>query len=78
MSGPANVEMVVKVIDACSLNGRFWIFAGGLTNVDVTIRVEDRGTGGRVQSRTYHNPQNTPFQPIQDTSAFSTCRRGRT
>ncbi|MEA2694610.1 MAG: hypothetical protein QOJ16_3997, partial [Acidobacteriota bacterium] len=65
-----NVEMVVKVLDACSLNQRFWDFAGGLTNVQVDIKVTDTKNG---TIKMYHNPQNTPFQPIQDTSAFATC-----
>lgn len=67
---PDNVEMVVKVLDACSFSGHFWVFAGGLTNVQVDFTVRDTETGA-VQ--TYSNPQDTPFQPIQDTEAFATC-----
>ena len=67
----ANVEMVIKVLDACTAaNPRFWVFAGGLTNVEVDIRVEDTDTG---EVRTYSNPQGIAFQPIQDTDAFATC-----
>ncbi len=66
----ANVEMVVKVLDTCSFTDRFWVFAGGLTNVRVDITVTDTETG---TVRTYRNPLNTPFQPIQDTNAFATC-----
>jgi PKD repeat protein len=66
----ANVEMVIKVLNACSLNQRFWDFAGGLTNVQVDIKVTDTQNG---TVKMYHNAQNTPFQPIQDTSAFATC-----
>ena len=67
----ANVEMVIKVLDACTAPApRFWVFAGGLTNVEVDIRVEDTESG---EVRTYSNPQGTPFQPIQDTDAFATC-----
>jgi PKD repeat protein len=62
-----NVEMVLKILNACAVNQKFWVFAGGLTNVKVDITVTDTQTGS-VQ--TYHNPQSTPFQPIQDTSAF--------
>ena len=62
-----NVELVVKVLNACGSNQRFWVFAGGLTNVNTTIKVTDTQTGA---SKTYTNPQNTPFKPIQDTSAF--------
>jgi hypothetical protein len=62
-----NVEMVIKVVDGRSFNNHFWVFAGGLTNVDVTITVTDTQTS---VVKTYHNPQNTAFQPIQDTAAF--------
>jgi hypothetical protein len=62
-----NVEMVVKVVDGRAVNNRFWVFAGGLTNVDTTIVVFDTQTGN---SKTYHNPANTAFLPIQDTNAF--------
>jgi hypothetical protein len=67
---PANVEAVVKVLNGCALNNRYWLFAGGLTNVRTVISVTDTATG---TTRTYTNPQATPFQPIQDTSAFATC-----
>jgi hypothetical protein len=65
-----NVELVVKVLDACSYNQRFWIFAGGLTNVQVTLTITDTVTG---TVKTYTNPQGTSFLPIQDTGAFATC-----
>jgi 6-phosphogluconolactonase (cycloisomerase 2 family) len=66
----SNVEAIVKVLNGCGLNGNYWVFAGGLTNVQVTLTVTDTQTG---QSRVYNNPSNTTFQPIQDTSAFSSC-----
>jgi hypothetical protein len=66
----ANVEMVIKVLSGCGLNGKYWVFAGGLTNVLTTITVTDTQTGTQ---QTYTNPQGKPFQPIQDTAAFSTC-----
>lgn len=65
-----NVEMVVKVLNACSINSRYWVFGGGLTNVQVTMTVTDTNNG---TVKTYNNPLNTPFQPIQDTGAFATC-----
>jgi hypothetical protein len=65
-----NVEVVVKVLDACGPFGRFWVFAAGLTNVAVDLRVEDTLTGA---VRTYSNPLGKPFQPLQDTNAFATC-----
>src|SRR5580765_2865884 len=39
--GADNVEVAVKVLNGCSLNGNFWIFAGGLTNVGVVMTVTD-------------------------------------
>ena len=64
----ANIELVVKVLDACSEFHRFWVFAGGLTNVSVRLTVEDT-VSGAVQI--YENPLGTAFAPLQDTQAFS-------
>lgn len=65
---PDNVELLVKVIDACVLPfDRFWVFAAGLTNVEVTLTVTDTATG---VTRTYANPQGNPFDPVLDTAAF--------
>ncbi len=64
-----NVELVVKVVDGCVFNASHWVFAGGLTDVAVVLTITDTQTG---TTRVYQNPQGTPFQPIQDTGAF-TC-----
>lgn len=42
---PDNVELAVKVLDARSVNGRFWVFAGALTNVEYRLQVTDTETG---------------------------------
>jgi len=65
-----NVEIVVKVLDGCGVNGHYWVFAGGLTNLSVCLRVTDSQNAGFTL---YCNRPNTPFQPVQDTSAFPTC-----
>jgi hypothetical protein len=67
---PANVEAVIKVLDACAFNQRFWVFAGGLTDVRTVITVTD--TQSNVV-KTYFNPPGVAFHPVQDTSAFATC-----
>lgn len=67
---PTNVELIVKVLDGCAINDRFWVFAGGLTNVRVTLRVLDT-TFGFEQA--YVNPQSTAFQPLLDTDALNAC-----
>jgi hypothetical protein len=68
---PDNLELVVKVLDGCALNGHWWVFAGGLTNVGVTLTVTDTQTG---EFRTYTSPIGVPFAPLQDTTAFANCR----
>ncbi|MEM9293875.1 MAG: spondin domain-containing protein [Acidobacteriota bacterium] len=65
-----NIEVLVKVLDACSTFGHYWVFAAGLTNVGVMLEVEDTVTGVRRQ---YENPIGEPFAPIQDTRAFTQC-----
>ena len=68
---PSNVEVVTKVLNACGTAfNSHWVFAAGLTNVEVTLTITDSET---QQVRTYTNPLGVPFQPIQDTSAFLTC-----
>jgi hypothetical protein len=61
---------VIKVLNGCGVNNNYWVFAGGLTNVQVMLTVTDTQTGS---VRTYTNPINTAFLPIQDTGAFATC-----
>lgn len=68
--GESNIEVVVKVIDGCGLNNRFWVFAAGLTDVGVVLEVKDTQTG---QVRRYRNTLSTSFLPTQDTDAFATC-----
>lgn len=50
---PANVELVVKVLDGRGSNGRFWVFAASLTSVEFTLTVTDVETGER---KVYPNP----------------------
>jgi hypothetical protein len=61
------VELVVKVLTGCSVNDHYWVFAGGLTDVFVELKVTDALTG---VMKSYSNALGTPFQPIQDSSAF--------
>jgi photosystem II stability/assembly factor-like uncharacterized protein len=71
---PDNIELVLKVHDACvDPFDRFWVFAAGLTNVELTVRVTDIDSG---ESWWYRNPQGTAFPPVLDTQAFDTCPAG--
>jgi len=62
-----NIELVTKVLTGCAVNNSYWVFAGGLTNVGVQLTVTDTMTGA---VKMYSNTFGTPFQPIQDSSAF--------
>lgn len=66
----ANVEVLVKVLNGCGLNSRYWTFAAGLTDLEVILTVTDTLT---ASVRTYSNAAGVAFQPVQDTAAFATC-----
>jgi virginiamycin B lyase len=65
---PTNIEIVAKVLNGCSIDGHYWVFLAGLTNVAATLTVTDTQTG---IARTYTNPAGQAFAPVQDTSAFA-------
>lgn len=50
---PANVELIVKVLDATTFNDHFWVFHGALTDVEYWVSVLDTHTG---IAKTYYNP----------------------
>jgi 6-phosphogluconolactonase (cycloisomerase 2 family) len=62
----ANVELIIKVLDARVINGKFWVFYGALSNVEYTITVTDTETGA---VKAYANPSGT-LASAADTSAF--------
>ena len=62
-----NVEIVVKVLDGCALNGHRWIFVAGMTDVAVTLNVRDMETD---QLWSVSSPFGTPFKPVRDLTAF--------
>jgi hypothetical protein len=65
---PDNLELLVKVLDDCqSAHPHYWVFAAGLTNVEVDIAVTDTAT---QTTRHYRNPLDTSFAPVLDTAAF--------
>lgn len=69
---PGTVEVMLKVLDGTPINGRWWVFATGVTNVATVLTITDTTTQAQ---KVYVNPQGTVFQPIQDTNAFPDARR---
>ena len=66
-----NWELMVKVLDACALNDRFWVFTAASTDVEYTVEVLDTETGDR---RTYRNELGNQAPAVPATDAFATCR----
>jgi VWFA-related protein len=48
------VDLAVKIIDGRPVNGSFWLFYGGLSSVEYTLRITDPVTG---TVKTYANPK---------------------
>jgi hypothetical protein len=63
---PDHLELVLKVLDGRPVNGSFWLFAGGLSNVEYEITVTDLATG-TVQ--VVRNPAGT-FASVGRVDAF--------
>lgn len=63
-----NPELLIKVLNACGVNGQFWMFSSAGTNVGTVVTVTDTRTG---RQRVYSNADLTPVPTRQDTSAFS-------
>jgi hypothetical protein len=69
--GQDNWELLVKVLDGCAVNGRFWVFLAAATNVEYTVRVED--LVGEEKLWVHTNPLGELSRAIADTDAFGVC-----
>jgi len=65
-----NWELMVKTIDACALNDRFWVFSAATTNVFYRLEVFDVRAG---VNKIYFNYPGPPAPAVTDTNAFATC-----
>lgn len=65
-----NAEVLVKVLDACSFSGHFWVFTAATTDVEYTLTVTDTEAD---QSQTYFNVLGQKAPAVTDTTAFATC-----
>jgi hypothetical protein len=64
--GPANVEVILKVLDGRSINAHQWVYYGALSNVEYTLTVTDTETGA---ARRYVNPSGR-LASVGDVQAF--------
>lgn len=66
---PENVELTVKVIDACGPFDRFWVFVASGSTVEYEIRVTDTASDPE-QTNFYRNQLGEVPSLIPDTGAF--------
>jgi hypothetical protein len=67
---PDHLEILVKVLDRCARNGRYWVFIGPATNAQSLLTVTDTRTG---KVRVYFTPAGNSPQAVTDTAAFADC-----
>ncbi len=67
---PNNWEMLIKVLDACAVNDRFWVFAAPTTDVGYRLTVVDEATS---ETQVYTNQLGSPAQALADVDAFSSA-----
>ena len=66
----SNWEIMVKAINGCGLNNRYWIFSAATTNVYYRVEVTDVRSG---TNKIYFNYPGPPAPAVTDTDAFATC-----
>ncbi|HXT19599.1 MAG TPA: LamG domain-containing protein [Thermoanaerobaculia bacterium] len=65
-----NWEIMVKALNGCGLNNRYWIFSAATTNVFYRMTVFD---SLHPEQKIYFNYAGPPAPAVTDTDAFATC-----
>lgn len=64
---PANLELLVKMVDGCSFNGHYWVYAAATTDVEYHLRVTESATGA---IRNFDNTLGTASPAFTSIDAF--------
>ena len=64
---PVNWEILIKVLNGCSVNGHYWVYGASTTDLGYVIRVRDTTTGSVKE---YLNEAGRPAAAITDNKAF--------
>lgn len=67
---PDNWELLVKVLDGCDVNGRYWVYSAATTDVRYVLTVTDTRTG---RSARYENQAGQPAPARTDVNALPVC-----
>ena len=65
-----NVELLIKVLDACVISPNFWTFMSANTNVAFTLTITDKLTG---RTKVITNPQGHLADSVADTGNTFPC-----
>lgn len=65
-----NWEMLVKLVDGCTINDHVWVFASAVTNIETVLRVTDTWSGITAE---YTNPLGQSPRAVTDVQALPTC-----
>jgi len=68
--GPDNLEILIKVLNACVPFERYWVFYAAATNVEYSIEVVETERG---VAKVYTNEAGLFAPATGDTDAFATC-----
>jgi hypothetical protein len=63
-------QLLVRVLDACSVNDHFWVTAVGSAEIEFDLTVDDTSTG---EAWSVRSSGDSLFEAITDTAAFATC-----
>lgn len=66
---PNNWEFLIKIIDGCSLNDKYWVYFAAATDVGYVVTVRD--TQSSAPPKEYTNPLGTASPAVNDSAAFS-------
>lgn len=79
---PGNPEFLIKIINGCTVNGRFWVFGAPTTTVSFELRVVDtaaRDAGAAAEDYlvVVTNTDGHTAESFANTDAFATCDVGQ-
>ena len=63
---PTNLDLMIKIIDGRTVNGKFWVFIAPASNIEYTVTVTDTVGGA---TKTYFNAQGV-LAAVADIQAF--------
>lgn len=69
---PDNLELIVKVLNGCEVNDRYWVFAAAATTLEYSFTVTDTVFD---QVKRYAKPLGPPAPAVTDLDGFPGCRQ---